>query len=265
MCWDVGICPPDIHLCPAAHWWSCQPVGKRRSDLRGDHRPGDLGGCSLPGRVGSGSPGGLHWQVYRGFKENLQPWQELWHASSRLHPVLKPSCVQDSPGAGKRCRLDRHHHLPLLQPEPIRLQWWPPRRPAEADKQRPAERSVGADDTSGQCGGNGLEGGERGGVKADRGRCHHRCRSEDDWLSASRLQIWWSIMLLCRRTHTQVHELTSCPLSLLLRCRCGVWPQHCGKSGEAAVEHPEVFKSWCHHLLHHQERGDVRRLQAAAR
>lgn len=105
-------------------------------------------------------------------------------------------CAQDSSGAGKRCGLDRHHHLPLLQPEPIRLQWLPPWRPAETDQQRPAERSVEADDSSGQCGRHGLDGGERGAVKADRGRRHHRCRSEVDWLSASRLQISWSTPLL---------------------------------------------------------------------
>lgn len=50
-------------LCPAAGWRRCQPAGERSSDLRGNHRPGDLGGCALPGRVGSGSPAGLHWKV----------------------------------------------------------------------------------------------------------------------------------------------------------------------------------------------------------
>lgn len=50
-------------LCPAAGWRRRQPAGERSSDLRGNHRPGDLGGCALPGRVGSGSPAGFHWKV----------------------------------------------------------------------------------------------------------------------------------------------------------------------------------------------------------
>lgn len=52
-------------FCAAAQWWSGQPAGERGSDLRRDHRPGDLGGGSLPGRVGSGSPGDLQRQVPR--------------------------------------------------------------------------------------------------------------------------------------------------------------------------------------------------------
>lgn len=85
-----------VLFCPAAQWWSCQPAGERGPDLRRHHRPGDLGGGSLPGRVGSGSPGDLQRQV------PTITWQSSWIAEDSSQNFLRS--------------ISKSSHLGLFQP-----------------------------------------------------------------------------------------------------------------------------------------------------
>ncbi|XP_056262518.1 protein-lysine N-methyltransferase EEF2KMT isoform X5 [Pseudoliparis swirei] len=172
---------------PAARRRGYLSAGERGAGLRRDHRPVDLGGRAAPGGVGSGPPAPLH--------------------------------RQDGSGARQRRWSDRHRHLPLLQPEQIRVQRLSPEGAAQAERQRAAER---ADRAGGRRGGDGLDDGDGRADRSDRRRHRHRCR-------------------------------------------CGLRPGRGGVSGGAAVQDPEGLVSGGLHLLHRQEPGDVRRLQAAAR
>lgn len=84
--------------------------------------------------------------------------------------------LQDGSGAGQWCRTDWHHHLSLLQAKQIYLQWLPPWCPAEAEEQHQAKWTDGGDSSTGQGGGVGLGGGDRGADQADGCWCCHGCR-----------------------------------------------------------------------------------------
>lgn len=82
----------------AAQRGRCEPPGERGSDLRWNHRPGDLGRGSVSGRVGFTSAGDLQWQV----RASKSP---LFHlCSESLHLVFKvaPRPYQDQRVSGSR-------------------------------------------------------------------------------------------------------------------------------------------------------------------
>lgn len=107
----------------------------------------------------------------------LRTLEERW--LQEKPSVLKPPpCVQDCFGAGQRRGLDRRGPVSLLQAQKIRLQRLSPERPAEAEGQRPAERSDSGDAASRQRGGDRLVGGDGGEAEADRCRRGHRRRLE---------------------------------------------------------------------------------------